>query len=220
MALACYQQAQAADPGNAEVRHGLGFVRMSAGMDSLAEATLEGALAVDPARAITLETLSRIAYRTGRFDVARHWLDSAVVVDPGFAWAYVSRARVRLAQGDVTGALVDAETAGRLAPGGTWFDFVRAIVLACAGRRAEAEVALRQGEASSVDVLETPTIGPFHAAALLALGRRDDALAALERIQPRAYELWGSVRAPEFDAIRADPRFQRLVAESRPQVTR
>ncbi|MFI5208052.1 MAG: hypothetical protein ACHQU8_07875 [Gemmatimonadales bacterium] len=219
-ALACDEQALAADPGNAEVLHGLGFARMAAGMDSLAEVTLERALAVDPARAITLETIARISYRTGRLDVARRWLDSAIVVDPGFAQGYTGRARVRLAQGDTAGAVADATTGAQLAPSGSGILFVRVVVLARAGRRDEAEAAMREASAAGADVLDTPTFGTIYVAALVALGRREDALAAVERIQPRAFELWGQLRAPEFDAIRDDPRFQRVIAEARPRVTR
>jgi TolB-like protein len=219
-ALACDERAVAADPGNAEVIHALGFARMAAGLDSLAEATLQQALAVDPARAITLETVARIAYRTGRLDVARRWLDSAIVVDPGFGQGYTSRARVRLRQGDVAGALADATIGAQLAPGGSGIGFVRIIALVANGQRDEAAAAMHGAEAVAADVLDTPTFGSLYIAALVALGRREDALTALGRIQPRAFELYGQLRAPDFDAIRDDPRFQRVVAEARPRVTR
>ena len=219
-AMDCDEQALAADPGNAEVLHALGFARMAAGLDSLAEATFERALAADPARAITLETVARIAYRTGRLDVARRWLDSAIVVDPGFAQGYTGRARVRLAQGDVAGAISDATTGAQLAPMGSGIGFVRVIVLARAGRREEAAAAMREAETAGADVLDTPTFGTIYVGALVALGRIEDALTAVERIQPRAFELWGQLRSPEFDPIRDDPRFQRVVAEARPRATR
>jgi hypothetical protein len=56
--------------------------------------------------------------------------------------------------------------------------------------------------------------------ALVALGEHDAAIDLLERVQPRGAKLWFGLRMPEFDAVRAHPRFQRLVAEARPPAAR
>jgi hypothetical protein len=54
------------------------------------------------------------------------------------------------------------------------------------------------------------------ALALLALGDRDRAIALLERVRPRGAWLWSYLVMPWFDALRADPRFQRLIREAAP----
>jgi hypothetical protein len=51
----------------------------------------------------------------------------------------------------------------------------------------------------------------------VALGESDRALELLERVRPRGARLWFYLRAPEFDAIRSNARFGRLVAESAPE---
>ena len=53
--------------------------------------------------------------------------------------------------------------------------------------------------------------------ALVALGEPDLALALLERVRPRGARLWYYLQSPEFEAVRADPRFRRLVEESQPK---
>jgi hypothetical protein len=42
----------------------------------------------------------------------------------------------------------------------------------------------------------------------------------LERVEPRGHVFWFTLQDPLFDAVRADPRFQRLVDETRPQGAR
>jgi hypothetical protein len=54
------------------------------------------------------------------------------------------------------------------------------------------------------------------AQALVAVGDRERALDVLERVQPRGAALWFWLRPAGFDALRADLRFERLVAGSQP----
>jgi len=50
----------------------------------------------------------------------------------------------------------------------------------------------------------------------VGVGKAERAFEILSRLQPRGVRLWYYLRYPEFDAVRSDPRFERLVEESRP----
>ena len=62
----------------------------------------------------------------------------------------------------------------------------------------------------------SPTDARFLASALLAVGRRDDALNLLERAHPRGAWLWFYCLAPDFDPVRTDARFVRIMREAKP----
>ncbi len=54
------------------------------------------------------------------------------------------------------------------------------------------------------------TTGRFVAMPLVAMGEVEQALRLLESIRPRGVLLRATLRMPEFDPIRSDPRFQAL----------
>ena len=212
----CVQSVVARHPRNAELQHGLGWNLLNAGQDSAAAEAFRRALALEPARAITLETWGRMLVRSRHFAEAGRLLDSAIAVDPDFPAAYHGRARVRLATGDIAGAIADAERADRLTPSRP--SFLLTVALA---RRdtAQAAAALRRALAAADTAhLRSTHGGTGLAAALLALGRRDEAIAALEAFQFRDYELYVQLKNPEFDALRDDSRFQHLFEAARPAV--
>jgi len=192
----------------------LGWLLVCAGQyDAVAE-QFQRALALDPARTIAIEIWARVSTRERRYGEARRLLDSAVAVDPEFPNAYPARARLRLLDGDVVGALADVQAAARLSP---TVPVPFLVVVLARSDTARAAAALRDMLATTdTAYLRTGTYGPAFAAALLALGRRDDALALLERITRRDYQLYGELQNPEFDPVRDDPRFQRIFAQSRP----
>ena len=199
---------------SSDVQAILGWVLVTAVQyDAVAE-QFQRALALEPARTVAIEIWARMLTRTRRYGEARRMLDSAVAVDPEFPAAYPARARVRLLQGDTAGALADARTAARLMPS-VPVPFL--VVVLAASDTARAAVALRDMMATTDSAyLRTGTYGPAYAAALLALGRRDDALALIERFTFRDYQIYGELQNPEFDPLRDDPRFQRVFEQSRP----
>jgi TolB-like protein/Tfp pilus assembly protein PilF len=209
--VACMEPIVASNPRNADVLHQFGFMQLSAGRDSAAVDAFGRALALDGARAITIEILSRVFLRTNRLAEALRWLDSAIVVDPGFAPAWYGRAAVRLARADTAGAVADVETSMGLSPSPVW----GACILSRAGHRDRADEYARLAQ-QDPDVLRSPVFGPPWACYLDAVGRRDESFAALERIRPRGFELWGQLRAPWYDMWRADARFQRIIDDARP----
>ena len=63
----------------------------------------------------------------------------------------------------------------------------------------------------------SPTEALYASGALLALGRKAEMLDLLERTRPRGAQLWFYLRNPEFNPVRTDPRFARIVRESDPR---
>jgi len=130
----------------------------------------------------------------------------------------VRRAEARLLLGDTAAARSDAETATRLSAGDPLLgEAVLALVEARAGdtlsARARVGRLLRE-----VALLEQRVRGgAVLAMALIALGDHQAALDLLERLRPRGTWLWDQLQYPEFDAVRAHPRFLLLLDESRPR---
>jgi TolB-like protein/Flp pilus assembly protein TadD len=214
---AAFERAIALDPKNAEAHHLFAVQLRYLGDDSAAATEYHRALAIEPGRAISLQGLGSLRFPARRYGEARLWFDSALVVDPGYYLAYLRRARLRLQLGETDEARGDAETALRLGEGSE----LAAAVLALAEVRTGDTLAARARlERALRDTPPLERFGPtevLFGAALMALGERERALDFLERVQPRGAQLLFELRAPEFDDFRGDPRFQRLVEESRPR---
>jgi TolB-like protein/Tfp pilus assembly protein PilF len=214
--MAAFERALVLDSENAEAHHLYAVQLRYLGEDSAATAEYQRALAIEPGRAISLQGLGSLRFVARQYTEARLWFDSALVVDPGYYLAYLRRARVRLQLGEPAEARDDAETAMRLGAG----DELPVAVLALAEARAGDTLAARARlERALRDIPHLERPGPtkaLFAAALVALGDRERALDFLERVQPRGAQLVFELWTPEFDEIRSNPRFQRLIDESKP----
>ncbi len=211
------RRAIALEPRNAEAFHYRGMTLFELGDDSAAAAALHHALAIDPLRPITLMYLGRMEIIAHRYAAALRWLDSALTVEPGFAIALGHRLRVRLLQGDTTQARRDAQVLAGMGVN----DFgltasVLALVEARTGDTLAARVRLdRELGTSAAGGLGYRRAG-WLTVGLVAADETERALGLLEGLRP-SRRLWDVLRYPEFDAIRSNPRFQRLVEESRPR---
>ncbi len=218
-ATEAFQRAIALDARNVEAYHQYAYVLMGLGQDSAAADAYRRALDLDAERSITLYNLGLVRIIQRRYEEGLRWLDSAVSVDAGFAYAYADRALCRLWVGQTRQARTDAEVAVRL---GAWYQ----------GEAALATVEAREGDTlsgrrridnlvrSMADSLR-PGLGEalFLSAAMVALNERERAIDLLERVRPRGWSLWFRLRYPLFDPLQSDPRFQRLVVQSRPPRT-
>lgn len=201
-----FQRSIALDPKNAEAHHQYGAVLSWLGRNEEADRELHVALALDPGRAISFSDLAAWPHvRDTALAVAL--MDSAVALDPGSAFSRRWRALARLWAGDVRGAQEDAELANRLQPGDIVMESVLAIVVAHAGDRTRARTLMAHWPGRNEHWLIM--------AALVAAGDTAAALDRLERASPVPY-LWAGLRRPEFDALRGNPRYERLVATLRP----
>jgi formylglycine-generating enzyme required for sulfatase activity/TolB-like protein/Tfp pilus assembly protein PilF len=212
-------RALALDPRNAEAHHQYGMALLWLGRDSAAADMYRRALTLEPERPITLFNLGRVAARQTRYREARRWADSALVIDAAADYAYVLRALAEFRLANPAEARADAETAARLRAG---FRVPAEAVLALV----ELQAADTPDARTRIERLEREIRSGGHATitdaawvgrALVALGESDRALELLERVRPRGARLWFYLRAPEFDPIRSNARFGKLVAESAPE---
>ena len=204
-----YRRAIALDPHRAEPWHFMGVALLLQGDDSGATAAFHQALALEPQRPITLTWLANAAMRERRYPAARRWADSATALAPDFTYALSRRAIIGIFTGDTAGALRDGHEAVRSTRGDSLLAIATlAWVEAAARDTADARRHARTVTAAPGSVLDEATA--WAAAALVALGDRDGALTALERV-PRVAFVRFYLGLEIFDPLRADPRFQRLL---------
>ena len=207
-AAPAFRRAIELDPRRSEPVHQLGITLLLQGDDSGAVAAFHQALALEPERPITLSWLGNAAFHARHVAEARRWLDSAVAVSPDFPYAYRLRGVVRTLQGDTAGGLRDAEEAVRLSRGDSLLAtaalaWVEAVTHDAADARRHARV-VTDAQGSVLDEAIA-----WAAAALVALGDRDAAFAALERCPLNGF-LRYYLGLEVFDGTRADPRFRDL----------
>jgi TolB-like protein len=209
------------DGRNAEAWHQYGSVLYDLGEDSASVAAFRQALVIEPDREITLIEASYVLLVARRWKEALQLLDSAVVVAPASANAWAWLLEARLLSGDTARARRDAGVVGQLLSDDPLPQLFAARL--AAGARDTVAMRARRGWlvtwTDTMDVNEWGPgyVAPFIVAALLALGERERALRVLESLQPRNPSLGFWLRWPTCDPLRGDPRFQRLVEESRPR---
>jgi len=218
-AVPALQRAVRLEPRNAEAWHLLGAILAIPRQTEEAIAALRRALQLDPLRPVTLANLGQVLSYDGREVDAERVLDSAVAVDPGWYLSYAFRGWVRLRRGDRAGAQADADAAVRLRPPGYILDSEPLVVaLFASGGDSAAARARAEEFARSVDEAGPLAYPPAQGAAIAFawLGDADRAMSFLERAREGGILTWWAMQDPAFAPLRADARFQRLLAELRP----
>ncbi len=216
-ATAAFERAIALDPRNAEAYHQYGWVLMGLWRDSASAEASRRALDLDPQRVPTMLSLAVLRTVQRRYEEGIAWQDSVLSVEPGFAYIYAWRALSRLTVGQTSQARADAELAIRLGSG-PYGEAALAAVEAHQGDSVSGRRRVDRLLREAVDSLRPHfRVARFIGLALVALNEHDRAIDLLERVRPRDWQLSLSLRYAGFDPIRADPRFQRLVEESRPR---
>jgi TolB-like protein/cytochrome c-type biogenesis protein CcmH/NrfG len=189
---------------------------------------LRKALALDPTLRNTRRHLALHARDAGRLAEAEAILDTALSFGP-WAPGYQDRARVRLFRRDAAGALADLDA--QFAINGDSNRVLRTQVDLVRGDSAPARAMLARLQARA----DTNRFLAIVAAQLhAALGQRDEALALLERLRASpapftpecasgvpcsvALDVWVAIHYPVYASMRDDPRFRRLLEDTRPRV--
>jgi len=208
------------DPRNAEALHQLGSV-LNAQQRELAAAQryFDRSLALDPQRMITLVNLATLLQYQGRDSEARLLLDSAVATNPDSYYPHVVRGWARILQRDIDGARADADAAVRLRPADFTLDTEP---LAVAVLAAEGDSASARARADAFERTVAGT-GPLEyseainvALGFLYTGQHERALSVLERARGRGVPMWWAMQDPAFGPLKAEARYQQLLAELRP----
>ncbi len=210
------ERAIALDPANPEAHHLLGFVLAMLGQDSAGLAHDVFALAIDPSRAVTLNHLVQFHLRAGRYADARRWADSALAVDRDFFPVRAVLPTLLLLEGDSAAAREEAARWRALPQLADASPLALAILAVPGPDGAEVErrlAALRSSIPPAMGLL--PAV---HLAMLGLTAARDPAVAVgfLEAGRPRGAFLHYFMTMPLFAPVQGDPRFQRLLEETRP----
>jgi adenylate cyclase len=214
--LPALERATRLDPRNAEAWHQYSSWLFNVD-PARALAPASRALQLEPGRAITHFLVGNTYEVLRRDRDAALSYDSAIAANPEFYAAYASRAYLRLRLGDTVGARADAEAALRTGPPSEqYYGLGAAAAVAAAGGDSAAARDLTARAAAVAGGRRGPFVAGTLAEAFVAAGQRERALRVLEEATPRGAALWNFMLWPELAPLRADPRFQRLLAESRP----
>jgi TolB-like protein/Tfp pilus assembly protein PilF/tRNA A-37 threonylcarbamoyl transferase component Bud32 len=175
-----------------------------------AERAMRRAQVLDPLSIIASAALGWVHYYAGDYERAVAQCRAALVLNPAFELAHLWAGQALEMLGQSDEAVAALRRAVELSGEGAIFAAALARTLALRAERAEAERRLARIEAGRhVPAYE---IARVHT----ALGRRDDALAWLERAYGERSHAMAFLRVdPQLAALRDEPRFRELLARMR-----
>jgi DNA-binding winged helix-turn-helix (wHTH) protein/TolB-like protein/Flp pilus assembly protein TadD len=202
-----YRRALELNPNYAVARHWYGEFLAHMGRFDEGIPEITRAAELDPLSPIIRTDLGVVYFLARRYDRSAEALKNALEIDPGFFKAHGWLAGTYSFLGDHDRALEEVAKSGP--PGEIWVDANRCMVLARAGRTAEAREVLRRLIRRS----SGRHTSPFMFAMIYAhLGEVDRSLAYLEKTyRDREVGLIALKTHALFDPLRSDPRFQDLI---------
>jgi TolB-like protein/Tfp pilus assembly protein PilF len=213
-AEAAFKRAFELNPNYASGHQWYGETLQSLGRFGEAIAELRKARELDPLSLIINAIFAGTLYSAGKYDEALQQAQRAIDLDPNFGVSYWVRAQIFESKGDFEAAIADYKKSGEATPS----DQSRAVI-ACAYARSG-----KVGEARKIlDAMVSDSQRRFVSSYWLAvvqavLGNGDEAIRLLEKaFDERSIPIGGGgVGGPKidnrFDSLRADPRFQKLLA--------
>lgn len=153
---------------------------------------------LEPAKARGLADLGEAAFRAGKKEEALAFYRRAVAVSPSDAYARLDLSKLLRAAGDLREAERQLREAARIAPALSEIHFDLGVLLYETGRLSEAGIEF--AEAYRLDRTSVPAANNL-LGTLLALGRRDEALAVYTEMKARGLPV-----DPPLEAALAGPR--------------
>ncbi len=213
-AVQAFRQALQLDSTLDEAHHQLAIVYFHVGLLDKARDEVSAALAINPGNTLARFRIGVIHMYRGEFDRAYAIFNSTPLERNPTLWAFQSAtALFRLGRESEATALIDQYLHDNPRDEGGLGHSVRAMMLAKAGRKADAEAAITQ----SLEMGRT--FGHFHhtaynlASAYALLGNHDQAIRWLQDAADNGfpcYPLFASDR--QLDSLRKDPRFTAMLA--------
>jgi tetratricopeptide (TPR) repeat protein len=172
---------------------------------------LSVAQSLDPVSSIIARDVGVIHYYRRNFGAALEQCDHTIELNPHFAPAYLTLSLVQEQLGDLEEALAALERAVSLAPLSPRMHGALGRTLALSGRHDEATGTVRQLEMLARDRY----VSPFEFASIYAaLGELEVAFGWLRKArEERVFELLAIRVDPRFDTLRADSRFDAIVEQ-------
>ncbi len=211
-----FQLAIALNPDYAPAHHSLGLLNAAKGRPEMAIACLERARKLDPNRTIYAADLALCYYSARRFSKAIDVCRRAIQMLGEEKEFYGMMALSHRHQGEYELAQKAAQRMAELTRNDIFSLALVAEIEGARGERAQALTVLAELEKRAAEMYVSGcTLALLH----LACGQRERALEQLERSwQDRDWWIMWLATDPNWDSLRSDPRFQRLVPGEAPAI--
>ena len=214
-AARAYRRAIALEPRLDEAHHQLGLILLHVGLFDEALAEIDTALAINPSNSLARFRIGVIALYRGEFDRAYDIFNSTTHDQTPSLWAFqMATTLFRLGREREAADMIDTFLHDYPKDEGGVGTSVRAMMLAKAGRRAEAEAAIARSESLGKN------FGHFHhtayniASAYSLLGNHDRAIAYLQAAADDGFPCYPLFAGDaQLDPLRKDPRFIAMMAK-------
>jgi len=212
-----YRRAIELNPNNATAHQWYAEKLAATGRQDEALAEMRRAQELDPVSLAVGVVHGRVFYIGRQYDRAIEQYRKTLEMDPTFPMGHLSLGRALIQKGDLEGGLRECQQAARLAGNHpfelTWLAYANGM----AGNKSETLRLLHQVEA----VAQQSYVASYDIAAVhVSIGESSEAVALLNKAyEERFYSLLLMRIEPEFEPLRNDPGFERLVklVSSRPQ---
>jgi TolB-like protein/tetratricopeptide (TPR) repeat protein len=209
-----FRRALDLNPNYATAHHWFAFYLVFSGRRAEALAEMELARQLDPLAVIINADQGVFLYGAGRYEDAKVRLRQAIELAPGFGQPHETLALIALETGHTSETLQEARTGLSLDPTNPRTMSEAGYVLAAAGQTQEAKKLL----AAVKDMVNHDSASPIYAALIhMRLGERTEALDAIEKSVDAGVgaTLESLVQWHAFDELKTDPRYQKLMAQTR-----